>query len=104
MSLSSTLPLLLSPRVQATFELGRALLVKSSFGQRLNLTELAASVGRWVNPEDLVDMETYVPGYDVVFPLAVYHCGEPMFTHLSRFSGVHVPSPQVCVLMSVARH
>ena len=68
---------------------------KSSYGPRLNLVELAAHAGEWVTPNDIVDMEAYVPGYDIVLPLVIYHCGDPIFQHLSRFDGMPIKPPQV---------
>jgi hypothetical protein len=81
--------------MQATFDVGSAMLVKSSFGWPLDLQELAANVGTWVDPDDLTNLEPYVPSYDVVFPLAVFHCGEQPTLHLHRFENFTLAPPQV---------
>lgn len=83
--------------MQLTFDVGSAMLVKSSFGWPLDLEELAANVGSWVDPSDLTNLEPYVPGYDVVFPLAVFHCGEQPTLHLHRFENFTLAPPQVGV-------
>lgn len=78
--------------------LGAAILVKSSFGPRLNLSELSA----WVNNTGARDNERYRKGYDVMFPLAFYRCGFHPESHLSQFDDTVVLPPQVSVCETTA--
>ena len=71
--------------------IGAAILVKSSFGPRLNLPELVAHV----NNTAARDNEHYRPGYDVMFPLAFYRCGFHPETHLRNFDNVTLLAPHV---------
>lgn len=82
------------------FDVGRAILAKSSFGPPLPAAEINPS-----NPDSVIKMSQRRVGYDIVAPLPFYRCGYADDAHLTRFTAAVAqgrvrPASQRAVLAS----